>query len=73
MTTICLGRQSLVGSGGTSVKDGSGLALGKDLAVSFPLFAPYGGTRPSSLGSGLSDSFGSERFCSHLYITDDSR
>ncbi len=39
-TTICLGQQSLVSSSGTPVLNGSGLALGKDLAVSFPLLIP---------------------------------
>jgi len=43
------------------------LAPRKDLAVSSPLFYPYGGTRPTSLGSGLPPAFTWGRFCSHLY------
>ena len=39
MATICLGPQSLTGSSGTPILR-FGLALGKDLAVSPPLFIP---------------------------------
>jgi hypothetical protein len=45
---------------------GRGLALNKDLAVSFPLFCPYRGTGPPSSGLGPPSAFASGRFCSHL-------
>jgi hypothetical protein len=43
-----------------------GLALGKDFAVSLPLFCPYGGIGPSSSGSGPPGVFTLGRHCSHL-------
>ena len=47
-----------------------GLAPSKDLAVSSPLFCPYGGARPTSLGWGLPSAFASGRHCSHLASRD---
>ena len=43
-----------------------GLALGKGFAVSPPLFCPYRGVGPSSLGLGPPLAFASGRHCSHL-------
>jgi hypothetical protein len=45
---------------------GHGLAPGKDLAVSPPLFYPYRGAGPSTLGLGPPSAFALGRLCSHL-------
>ena len=48
-------------------REGAALHQRKGFAVAPPLFCPYGGVGPSTLGLGPSSAFAAERLCSHLY------
>jgi hypothetical protein len=49
-----------------AISRGTALHPVRNFAVSLPLFSPYGGIEPSSLGSGSLFPFENRRHCSHL-------